>query len=268
MGDQQYPVLPAEGAEANYATKATVPVCGETKYDITKNKNPTVVWYRYYEFKSVDTYNGRHGIDKTLQIGLSDGTIVTYGEYYGECNTLCGWEASTKASRNIICNHDIYSSIINRINIKKENEVKNVDEDSYVRGMKFPQFVPPGRFELIVNEPTDFGKRDERGTDLVRDNSRMPNDPGNCKHIHWDKFGGEYAEIYEEHGKICPGYLDRVGGLPVYQKLIYIVTIVMVMRKVKGYLREKAISRYEPGGDKYNLAHDRWKSRIASKYAS
>ena len=87
-GDQQYPVLPAEGAEANYATKATVPV--ETKYDITKNKNPTVVWYRYYEFKSVDTYNGRHGIDKTLQIGLSDGTIVTYEEYYGECNTFVG----------------------------------------------------------------------------------------------------------------------------------------------------------------------------------
>ena len=163
-----------------------------------------------------------------------------------------------------IYNNDIYSSIISRINSSKEN----VDEESFKRGMKFRQFVPPRRFELIVNEPTDSGKREERGTDLVRNNDRMPNDPGNCKQIHWDKFGGDDAEICEEHGKICPGYLDRVGGLPVYPKLIYIVTIVIAMRKVKEYLRAKAISRYEPGGDKYNLAHDRWKSRIASKYAS
>ena len=264
MGDQQYPVHPAESAEANDAAKATVPVCGETKYDITKNKNPTVVWYWYYELKSVDTYNGQHGVDKTLKIGLSNGTIVTYEEYYGECHTPSGCEASTKASRNIIYNNDIYSSIITRINSSEEN----VDEDSFKRGMKFRQFVPPRRFELIVNEPADSGKRGERGTDLVRDNSRMPNDPGNCQCIHWDKLGGEYAEIYEEHGKICPGYLKRVGGLPVYPKLIYIVTIVMAIRKVKKYLRAKAISRYEPGGEKYKLANDRWESRIACKHAS
>ena len=268
MGDQQYSVHPAESAEANYAAKATVQVCGETKYNTTKKKNLTVVWYWYYELKSVDTYNGQYGVDKTLKIGLSNGTIVTYEEYYGECHTPSGCEASTKASRNIIYNNDIYSSIITRINSSEENVDEDVDEDSFKRGMKFRQFVPPRRFELIVNEPADSGKRGERGTDLVRDNSRMPNDPGNCQCINWDKLGGEYAEIYEEHGTICPGYLDRVGGLPVYPKLIYIVTIVIAMRKVKGYLREKAISRYEPGGDKYNLAHDRWESRIACKHAS